>query len=283
MKSSFLTLTVRRFFRNRMAVIGGSVLILLIIAAVAAPLLAPYDPKEMHPADRLCAPSPLHPLGADQFGRDILSRLLYGARISLRVGFMSTGIALSLGLLLGLSAGYVGGWVDTIISRMLDIMFAFPFMLLAIAIMAVLGPSELNVIITIGIVYAPIFARICRGSTLAAKENEYIHAARLVGASDIRIATRHIMPNISAPIIVQATLSLATAIIAEAALSFLGVGTPPPAPSWGEMVSRGREVMELSPWGTIFPAVAIFITVLSFNLLGDGLRDALDPMMRRAG
>jgi len=282
LEGSFLALTLRRFLRNRTAVVGGLVLILLAIAAVAAPFLAPYDPREMHPAERLSAPSPSYPLGADQFGRDILSRLLYGARISLRVGFLSTGMALFLGLLLGLTAGYVGGWADTIISRILDIMFAFPFMLLAVSIMAVLGPKEVNVIITIGVVYAPIFARICRGSTLSARENEYIQAARLVDASDVRIVIRHIMPNIMAPIIVQTTLSLATAIIAEAALSFLGVGTPPPAPSWGEMVSRGREFMELSPWGAIFPAVAIFTTVLSFNLLGDGLRDALDPLMQRA-
>jgi len=283
LEGSFLALTLRRFVRNRTAVCGGFVLVLLAIVAVAAPYIAPYDPIEMHTADRLSAPSSSYPLGSDQFGRDILSRLVYGSRISLRVGFLSTAMALSLGLVLGLTAGYIGGWADTIISRMLDIMFAFPFMLLAVSIMAVLGPSEVNVIITIGVVYAPIFARICRGSTLSAREYEYIQAARLVGASDFRIVLRHIMPNIMAPIIVQATLSLATAIIAEAALSFLGVGTPPPAPSWGEMVSRGREFMELSPWGAIFPAVAIFATVLSFNLLGDGLRDALDPLMQRAG
>jgi len=275
-----LVILSRRLVHRRSALFGAVVLVLLIIVAVAAPLIAPYDPQKMISKDRLQGPSPTHWMGTDQYGRDTLSRLIYGAQISLRVGLLATLSALLLGLILGLSAGYLGRGVDLVISRLLDMMFSFPVMLLAISLMTILGAGELSVFVTLAIVYAPVFARICRGTTLSARESDYVLSAKAVGAGDIRIVLRHILPNIAAPLIVQTSLCVGLAIIAEAALSFLGVGTPPPAPSWGSMLADGRIAMERSPWGAIFPGLAIMLTVLSLNLLGDGLRDALDPTLQ---
>jgi peptide/nickel transport system permease protein len=241
------------------------------------PLIAPYDPLAMEMRDRLLPPSAAHLFGTDDFGRDILSRIIYGARISLQVGMIAVGIAGSIGITLGLVAGYFGGFIDGLIMRVMDVIFAFPAILLAITIMALLGPSTANVMIAIGIVYIPIFARIVRGTTLALKALDYVEAARACGSTAWRILWGHILPGTWGEITVQVTLSLAYAILAEAALSFLGLGTQPPEPSWGSMLSFGREWVREAPWFSFFPGLAIFITVLSLNLVGDGWRDALDP------
>jgi peptide/nickel transport system permease protein len=231
----------------------------------------------MAPAVRFQGPSLAHPAGTDEFGRDVLSRLIYGARISLEVGFISVGISLLVGTALGLVGGYFGGPSDMVLSRLMDILFAFPAILLAIALMAVLGSDIRNVMIAIGIVNMPIFMRVARAATLSTRASQYVEAARTVGAGNARILGRHVLPNIAAPLIVQATLAFAWAIIAEAALSFLGLGTQPPTPSWGIMLSKGRQFMEQSPAALIFTGLAISLAVLSLNIVGDGLRDALDP------
>ena len=253
---------------------------LLVFSAVFADVVAPYSPIQITMPERLRAPSWRHPLGTDDFGRDVLSRIIHGSRISLEVGAIAVGIAVAVGIVLGVMAGYVGGRIDSVIMRMMDIMLAFPAILLAIAIMAILGPSTANVMIAIGIVYIPIFARVVRGSTLEVRAREYVDAARALGASDSRIVRRHILPGTFNAVIVQVSLSLAFAILAEAALSYLGLGTQPPTPSWGSMLSSGREWIERAPWLTIFPGLAIFVTVLALNVIGDGLRDALDPRLR---
>jgi peptide/nickel transport system permease protein len=229
--------------------------------------------------ERLRPPSAAHLLGTDDFGRDILSRILYGSRISLQVGFVAVGIAGSIGILFGLLAGYLGGWVDNLLMRTMDVLLAFPAILLAVTIMALLGPNTTNVMIAIGIAYIPIFARVVRGTVLSIKPNEYVEAARAVGASELRTLVQHIVPGTSGPIIVQVSLALAYAILAEAALSFLGLGTQPPTPTWGSMLSFGREFVREAPWFAFFPGFAIFLTVLSLNLVGDGLSDALDPRL----
>lgn len=250
---------------------------LVLVCALFAPLIAPHDPYAMRPEHRFLGVSSYYPLGTDEFGRDQLSRIIYGARISLQVGLISVTIALLIGGTLGLIAGFFGGWVDSLISRLLDIMFAFPEILLAIALLAVLGSELRNVMIAIGIVYTPSFARIIRGPTLAVRQQEYIEAARVVGTPVQRILARHVLPNVAAPLIVQATVAFSFAILAEASLSFLGLGAQPPEPSWGAMLSGGRRFVETAPWMAIFPGVAIMLAVLGFNLLGDWLRDVLDP------
>jgi peptide/nickel transport system permease protein len=259
---------------------GLVVLSLLGFSAVFADLVAPYSPIQIKMPDRLRAPSWQHPLGTDDFGRDVLSRIIHGSRISLEVGAIAVGIAVGVGVALGVTAGYTGSKVDSVIMRVMDIVLAFPAILLAIAIMAILGPSTANVMIAIGIVYIPIFARVVRGSTLHVKAQEYVEAARAMGASDLRIIRRHVLPGTIDTVIVQVSLSLAFAILAEAALSFLGLGTQPPTPSWGSMLSSGREWIERALWLTVFPGLAIFATVLALNVIGDGLRDALDPRLR---
>lgn len=261
--------------------LGIFLVLAFIIMAVAAPILAPYDPISQ-PGEQLEAPSSAYWLGTDEFGRDILSRIIFGAQVSLQVGVISVGIALLIGGVLGLVSGYYRGMTDAIIGRIIDIMFAFPTIILIIAISGVLGPSLTTAMIAIGIVYAPIFARIVRGPTLAVMQQQYVEAAHAIGAGRVRIMWSYILPNIAAPIIVQATLSFSTAILSEATLSFLGLGTQPPDASWGIMLGTGRRYMELAPWVAIYPGIAIALAVLGWNLLGDALRDALDPQLRKA-
>ncbi|MCC6176570.1 MAG: ABC transporter permease [Chloroflexi bacterium] len=265
--------------KNPLGVVGAALILLLLLVALLAGVLAPFDPVAQI-ARRLTAPNDVYLLGTDEFGRDVLSRIIYGSRISLYVGVVSVGIALAVGGTLGLIAGYFGGWIDNVIMRFMDVMFAIPSLVLAIAITGILGPNLRNAMIAIGIVYTPTFARVARGPVLSVVQHEYVQAARTVGARDWRIIFRHVLPNVTAPIIVQTTLSLSTAILAEAVLSFLGLGTQPPEPSWGTMLGTGRKFMETAPWIAVFPGVAIMLAVLGFNLLGDGLRDALDPRLR---
>ncbi|MDQ3694637.1 MAG: ABC transporter permease [Chloroflexota bacterium] len=265
--------------RNPIGLIGLAGLLLVIGLAIFAGFVAPFDPTSQL-TERLTPPNGIYWLGTDEFGRDVFSRVIWGTRISLYVGVIAVAIALVIGVTLGLVSGYYGGWADSIIMRFVDILFAFPTIVLAIAITGILGPSLTNATIAIGLVYAPVFARVMRGPVLSVVHLEYVQAARTVGASDGRIVWRHVFPNVTAPLIVQTTLALSTAILAEAALSFLGLGTQPPTPSWGTMLGTGRRFLELSPWVAIFPGVAIMLTVLAFNLLGDGLRDVLDPRLR---
>ncbi len=257
--------------------IGVVLVLFVILAAVFANLIAPHDPIQMNTQHRMIGPSAYYPLGTDEFGRDILSRIIHGSRISLQVGLISVSIALVIGGVLGLVSGFFGGWVDSVISRLLDILFAFPEILLAIALLAVLGSELRNVMIAIGIVYTPSFARIVRGPVLSAKKQEYVEASRVIGASTMRTMFKHVLPNVAAPLIVQSTIAFSFAILTEAALSFLGLGAQPPDPSWGSMLSGGRRFVEQAPWMAIFPGVAIMIAVLGFNLMGDWLRDVLDP------
>ncbi|MFZ5647544.1 MAG: nickel transporter permease [Bacillota bacterium] len=270
----------KRFKRNRLALASLIFLALLVILAIFAPLAAPYDPYDGNMPMALKGPSMDHPLGTDELGRDILSRIIYGAQISLRVGVIAVSIALLLGMVLGATAGYYGGRIDNLIMRFMDIMLAFPSLLLAIAFMVVLGKGIENAIIAIGIVSVPEYARIVRGSVLSAKENEYVHAARTIGCNDGQIIFRHILPNVTAPIIVRSTLGISAAILETAALGFLGLGVQPPYAEWGTMLGSGRGYLFNAPHLVTFPGMAITLTVMAFNLLGDGLRDALDPRLR---
>jgi peptide/nickel transport system permease protein len=266
--------------RNPTALVSALVLVAIVVVAIFDDTFAPHGPNEQDIANRLQAPSGEHPFGTDDLGRDILSRVILGASVSLRVGFLSVGLALVVGTVLGLLAGFYGGWVDDVVMRIMDVLFAFPAVLLAIAILAIRGPGTSNTIIAIAIVYVPIFARVTRASVLGVREEVYVRASRSVGASDFRLITRHVLPNAAPPIIVQTSISLAFAVLAEAALSFLGLGTQPPNPSWGLMLAEGRGFIQLAWWLAFFPGIAIVITVLCFNLLGDGLRDVLDPRQR---
>jgi len=270
----------RRFARNRAALVGLVILAVLVVVAVLAPYIAPYDPYDAHMPMSLAKPSAAHWLGCDELGRDILSRIMYGARISLRVGIEAVAIALSIGIILGSLAGYYGGWIDLVIMRLMDIMLAFPSILLAIAFMAVLGRGIENAIIAIGVVSIPEYARIVRGSILSVKENDYVTAARAVGNGDAGIIIKHILPNVLAPIVVRATLGISSAILDAAALGFLGLGVQPPYAEWGTMLGQGRGYIWDAPHLLTFPGLAITVTVLAFNLMGDGLRDALDPRLR---
>ena len=273
---------LRALVANRLALFGLGVLGLLLLAALFGRQLAPYGPNQVIVTDRLLPPSGEHLFGTDELGRDVFSRVLVAARVSLQVGFIAVGISLAAGVLLGLVAGFYGRWIDDAIMRVTDMLFAFPAILLAIAILAVLGPGIANAMIAIGIVYTPIFARITRGSVLSVREQVYVRAARSLGAGDLRLLRLHILPNVLAPIIVQTSISLAFAILSEAALSFLGLGVQPPEPSWGRMLAEGRGFINIAWWMGVFPGLAIFVTVLSFNLVGDALRDALDPRQRSA-
>ena len=271
---------LNRFFHNKLAVTGSIILLLFLLMAIFAPVLAPYDPFYMDSSAPLAPLSAAHLLGTDNMGRDILSRIFYGARISLRVSLVSVTIATVAGVFLGVAAGYFGKLTDGVISRILEIMFAFPEVLLALLIMSILGPSLNNIMIAIGIVYTPIFARITRGAVLSVKDSLYVEAARSIGVKDSTIIVRHILPNILSPILVQVTLSLAFAILSEAALSFLGIGVEPDVPSWGIMLNNGKAWIEIAWWVGVFPGIAIALAVLGFNVLGDGLRDVLDPRLR---
>ena len=268
---------VSAFLRNRAAVAGAAVVALFVLVAVLAPLLAPYDPLKTNFLLIRKAPSAAHWLGTDDLGRDILSRMLFGARASLLAGCISVAIALGIGVPVGLAAGYFGGLVDAVLSRAVEALLSCPFLVLAIALGAFLGPSLGNAMIAIGLSAMPIFARLTRGQVLAVKAEDYIEGARAIGLPDRWIIWRYVLPNALAPIVVQATLAIAGAIIAEASLSFLGLGQQPPAPSWGSMLNTAKNFLEQAPWMSISPGAAIFAAVLGFNLLGDGLRDALDP------
>lgn len=269
----------RRMLRNYSGMLGLVIILIYLIVAVFAARLAPYSPLEQHAVDRLQAPNPNYLLGTDEFGRDILSRLMHGATNSLRIALVSVAVSFVLGTLLGTIAGYSGGWADNLIMRLADLIFAFPAILLALSIAAALGPGTRNTILAISVVYLPIFARVARGSVLIIKGMDYIEAARCLGAGHPLIIGSHILPNAIAPSIVQVSLALSWAILTEAALSFLGLGTLPPNPSWGSMLSESRTLMEIAPWMAVSPGVAIMFGVLGFNLFGDGLRDVLDPRM----
>ena len=270
----------RRLVRRKSAVLGLVIVVVLVVVAILAPLLAPFDPTQQAYAFVRKAPSLRNWLGTDESGRDVLSRVIFGARASLLAGVVSVSIALSIGVPIGLLAGYRGGWVDALISRITDAMLAIPFLILAIALAAFLGPSLTNAMIAIGVTATPIFVRLTRGQVLVVKTEDYVEAARAVGNGPLRIAFRHILPNIAPALLVQASLTIAAAIIAEASLSFLGLGQQPPAPSWGSMLNTAQRFLTNAPWMAIWPGIAIFLAVLSFNLLGDGLRDALDPKER---
>jgi peptide/nickel transport system permease protein len=287
---------IRAFFRQRSAVIGLVIIIVLVTLALFAPLIAPYDPvqvligvEDVQKREAPCihllgcsAERPQHIMGIDGNVRDEFSRIVYGARVSLYVGFITVGFAIVIGIMLGALAGYVGGWLDNLLMRVLDVLLAFPSLLLAIAIVSVLGPGLTNAMLAIAIVSIPAYARVMRASVLSVKEEEYTVAARTLGVSSTQILFRHIIPNAISPLIVQATLGIGTAILETAALSFLGLGAQPPTPEWGSMLSAERNQVFSAPHLVFFPGLAIMINVLGFNLLGDGLRDALDPRLRQS-
>ena len=274
-----------RVMETRLVGTGLSIVGLVLFCAIFADVLAPYNPNAQDYLALTESPSPAHWLGTDDLGRDILSRIIYGSRVSLQVGVIAVGIAVALGVTLGLLAGYAGGLTEDVVMRFIDALQAFPGLILALGITAALGPGIGNAMIAIGIVAAPAIARLTRAQTLAIREREFVAAARVIGASPVTIVTRHIWPNVTAPIIVQATLLIATAIVTEASLSFLGVGVVPPTPSWGSMIRTGSQYLEVAPWLAFAPGIAIFATVLAFNFVGDGLRRALDPRLlsRRRG
>ncbi|KVK51278.1 diguanylate cyclase [Agrobacterium deltaense] len=267
----------KKMKRNKSALVGMVIVLFFAVLAIAAPILPIADPVATSWSAIRKAPSAAHWLGTDDLGRDILSRMIYGARASLMAGVVSVMIAVVIGVPFGLISGYFGGWVDMVISRITEALLAMPFLIMAIALAAFLGPSLTNAMIAIGLSAMPIFVRLTRGQVLAVKTEDYVEGARSIGLNHIDIMTRYILPNVFAPIIVQATLTVATAIIAEASLSFLGLGQQAPAPSWGSMLNTAKNFLSQAPWMTMWPGIAIFLVVIGFNLLGDGLRDALDP------
>lgn len=266
--------------KNKLAVFGALIIIFFILVAIVAPFFTPYEYDELHAGERLTAPSAENWFGTDDLGRDIYTRIVYGARISLLVGFFAVTGALVMGTFLGIIAGFFGGWVDMLISRIFDVLLAFPSILLAIAIVAILGPSLQNALLAIAIINIPIFGRLVRSRVLSIREEEYILAAKAQGMKNSRILFHHILPNSTAPIIVQATLSFGTAILEAAALGFLGLGAQAPMPEWGKMLSDSRQYIQSAPWTVLFPGLSIMLVVLGFNMFGDGLRDALDPKMK---
>jgi len=268
------------WLRSPLTVAGLLLISVFALAAVAAPLLAPADPLKQVLSTRLKPPTAAHWLGTDQLGRDVFSRMLYGARISLLIGIVVVGLAGSLGTIVGVVAGYIGGWLDEGLMRLTDIFFAFPALILAMAISGALGPSLTNAMIAIAVVSWPVYARLIRSQVLSLREREYVEAARSLGASTLSIIWQHILPNTLAPLMVQASFDLGGAILAAAGLSFIGFGTQPPTPEWGVMISEGRNYIATQPWLSLFPGLAILFTVAAFNLIGDGLRDALDPRLR---
>ncbi len=263
--------------------IGASVVGAMIFLALTADFLTPYDPNYQNYAEFRQPPSADHPFGTDQVGRDVYSRVVYGARISLLVGVVAVGIGMTAGVMIGLVAGLYGGWVDEILMRIMDAIYAFPALVLALAISAALGTGIVNIMIAIGVVYMPSYARLVRGQVLSIREREFVLAARILGAGALRLMLLHIWPNVTAPIIVQASLNISTAILTEASLSFLGLGVNPPTPSWGSSLNGGAQYLATAPWLSIYPGLAIFVAVLAFNLFGDGLRQLLDPRLRGRG
>jgi len=271
---------VRRRWWSAKLLIPAAVVVVVAIVALTAPLISRYDPDEINPAIRAALPSRAHPLGTDEYGRDITSRLAYGARISMSVSVASVVIALTAGTLVGMSSGYFGGSLELVLMRLVDGLLAFPPILLALFVITFLGPSLINVILVIGLLYTPRFARIAHGATLAVRETEYVMAAHATGATHTRTLRRAVLPNIAAPLFVQTSLGLGQAMLLEAGLSFLGLGAPPPAASWGRMIEQSSRFMSLSPWPVLWPSVVVSTTVLALNLLGDAMRDALDPRLR---
>jgi peptide/nickel transport system permease protein len=271
----------RGFMASPSAVTGLVLVVLVVAAAVLAPLVAPFDPVKYNPVDRLQGPSLKHILGTDLYGRDTFSRVIFGARVSLSVSAIAVTLALIVGGGLGALSGFRLGWFDTLVMRLTDVLLAFPAILLAIALLAFLGGGFWNLTLAIAIVYSAPFARVARAAVLRVREDAFVEASRALGASNPRVLWRHILPNAFAPMLIEVTLRLAYAILSEASLSYLGLGTPPPAPAWGQMIADGRRTLELAPWASIGPGLAIMITVLGFNLLGDGLRDVLDPRLRK--
>lgn len=278
--SSELRRTFKRFLLNRGALLGGAVLLLIVLMALAAPLIAPYDPVLQQPILSLQPPSLAHPFGTDTLGRDTLSRVIVGSRQSLMVALVAIGIASSIGTVVGLLTGYYEGWFDLLVQRIIDIQLAFPGILLALVIVAVLGPGLRNAMIAVGISLIPSYARMVRGSVLSSKHNAYVEAARVIGCRDSRLILRHIFPNVAVPILVLSTVGVAWAILIGSSLSFLGLGAQPPFAEWGRDLSEGRSYLSVAWWISTFPGLAIMFTILSINLLGDGLRDALDPRLR---
>ena len=270
---------LRTLAREPVALIGLAMVLLYVTVAVVAPWLPLRDPLQVS-ANRLAGPTAEFPLGTDALGRDLLSRILFGARLSIEIALVSVALATAAGTFLGLLSGYAGGALDLVIGRVMDVFFAFPAILLALGIMAALGPDPKNVVVAIAVVYTPIFARVVRGPVLALRAREFVDAARAIGATDVRVVARHIVPNLLSTLIVQVSLALSWAVLTEGALSFLGLSAQPPAPSWGVMLNEGRQYLEFATHLAVFPGLAIMIAVLGFNLLGDGLRDALDPQRR---
>ncbi len=271
---------LRRFSRQRGVPIVAGLLGIVVIAAITAPIIAPYDPIATAPRESLQGPSLEHLLGTDQLGRDVLSRIIFGSRISIMVGIVAVGLAMVVGVPLGLISGYFGGLIDHVIMRTMDAVIAFPALVLALAIVGALGAGTFQIMVAIGISSVPLYARLTRGQVLTIREQDYVHAARALGASDLRVVARHVLPNSLSPLIVQGSLGVAFAILAEAGLSFLGVGVQPPSPTWGGMLSKALPLIERAPLLSIYPGIAIFVTVLAINTLGDALRDVLDPRLR---
>ncbi|RLL47903.1 ABC transporter permease [Oceanobacillus piezotolerans] len=276
-KAKYRRVLFYKFMRNKTALIGGILIILFIFITIFGSIIAPYDPYTQDIINKLQGPSSDHWFGTDNFGRDIFSRVIHGTSITLFIGFSSVILGATVGVLLGIISGYYGGRIDSIIMRLMDVLLAFPGILLALAIVTILGGSTMNVVYAVAISSIPVFARVVRGSTLSVKKLEYIDAMKALGASDIRIIFKHIFPNITSPLIVQATLYIATAILSASGLSFLGLGAQPPDPEWGAMLSDGRSYLYNAPHVALFPGLAIVVVVLAFNMLGDGLRDAFDP------
>jgi peptide/nickel transport system permease protein len=278
--TSLGAIAVGQFRRSIVGLVGLALVALFLMVTLLAPWLAPYDPIYADFANVLAPPSWPHPCGTDDIGRDILSRVIYGSRISLSAGLAPVAFALVVGLPLGLLAGYAGGTIDNVLMRAVEVILAFPTLVLALGITAILGPKLSHALLAIGLVFVPNFARLIRGQVLSVRENDFVTAARALGGSDTRVVVQHVLPNCVAPLLVQSSFAISFAILVEAALSFLGLGTQPPTPSWGIMLSQGRGYLEQAPWLGAFPGLAIFLTVLGFNLVGDGLRDALDPRLK---
>lgn len=281
MASTLAQETWRRFKANRLALLGGLVVVALFAVSILAPVITPHDPNKFHLTQVLEAPSWNHPFGTDELGRDVFSRMIFGAQISLKVGFVAVGIATLIGIVLGALAGYYGGWVDSGIMRLVDIMLCFPAFFLILAVIAILEPSIWNIMIVIGLTSWMGVARLVRAELLSLKSRDFVKAAQALGAADVRIIFRHLLPNAMSPVLVSATLGVAGAILTESALSFLGIGVQPPTPSWGNILTAGKDNIEVAWWLSVFPGLAILVTVLAYNLLGEGLREALDPRLRQ--